>query len=62
MNEDCTEAAVGNGISDFYPARLARHVFATGDLLERCEKANLTCTPFNDLNDVVRGLELIQLD
>ena len=53
---------VGNGISDFYPARLSRHVFATGDLLERCEKMNLTCTPFDDLNDVVRGLELLQLD
>ena len=52
---------VGNGISDFYPARLARHVFATGDLLERCEKMNLNCTPFDDLNDVVRGLELLEL-
>ena len=51
---------VGNGLSDLYPARLAHHVFATGDLLERCHEANLDCTPFDDLNDVVRGLELLQ--
>jgi len=48
---------VGNGISDIYPARQASHVFATGDLLERCRKEGLECLPFNDLNDVVRDLE-----
>ena len=52
---------VGNGISDIYPARRAYHVFATGDLLELCRETNLDCTPFDDLNDVVRGLELLQL-
>lgn len=52
---------VGNGISDSYPARRAHHIFATGDLLERCKEMNLDCTPFDDLNDVVRGLELLQL-
>jgi len=53
---------IGNGISDIYPARLAHHVFATGDLLEQCHKENLKCTPFNDLNDVVSGLKRLQLD
>lgn len=50
---------VGNGISDIYPAKWASHVFATDDLLERCREEKLECTPFNDLNDVVRGLETL---
>ena len=52
---------VGNGISDIYPARQAYHTFATSDLLERCKETKLDCTPFHDLNDVVRGLELLRL-
>jgi 2-hydroxy-3-keto-5-methylthiopentenyl-1-phosphate phosphatase len=52
---------VGNGISDIYPAKWARNIFATGDLLERCLEEKLECTPFNDLNDVVRGLETLSL-
>ena len=52
---------VGNGVSDSYPARRAEHIFATGDLLDRCRELNLNCTPFTDLNDVVRGLELLSL-
>jgi len=52
---------VGNGISDIYPARRSHHVFATGDLLQRCRETNLECTPFADLNDVVRELERLQL-
>lgn len=46
----------GNGISDIYPARRAVKVFATGDLLRRCREESLECTPFNDLNDIVKGL------
>ena len=52
---------VGNGASDVYPARRAHHIFATDDLLDRCKEMNLDCTPFNDLNDVVKGLERLQL-
>ena len=51
----------GNGVSDIYPARRAYHTFATADLLERCKETGLNCTPFNDLNDVVCGLELLGL-
>ena len=51
---------VGNGVSDIYPSRQAIKVFATGDLLEKCREEKLACTPFNDLNDVVRGLENIK--
>ena len=50
---------IGNGISDLSPARQSHHVFATDDLLACCEKINLNCTPFVDLNDVIRDLELL---
>ena len=50
---------VGNGASDLSPAKLSHHVFATGTLLDYCNKTNLDCTPFADFNDVVRGLELL---
>ncbi len=50
---------IGNGTSDTLPARQAHHIFATGELLTHCQQTNLDCTPFVDLNDVVRGLELL---
>ena len=49
----------GNGISDIAPARQAYHVFATGDLLACCKQMNINCTPFNDLNDIVKGLQYL---
>jgi 2-hydroxy-3-keto-5-methylthiopentenyl-1-phosphate phosphatase len=48
---------VGNGPSDIAPAVLAHHVFARDGLLDGCREINIKCTPFNDLNDIVRGLE-----
>ena len=50
----------GNGISDVSPSRQAHHIFATGELLVCCKELNLNCTPFIDLYDVIRGLELLQ--
>jgi 2-hydroxy-3-keto-5-methylthiopentenyl-1-phosphate phosphatase len=47
----------GNGFSDIAPARAADYVFATSELLTACREINIACMPFNDLNDVVRGLE-----
>jgi len=52
-------AYVGNGISDVSPAKQAHHVFAIDELLNHCQKTNLNYTPFANLNDVVRGLELL---
>ena len=49
----------GNGISDVPAAKLAYRIFATGELLACCKQANLNCIPFVDLNDIVRGLELL---
>ncbi|MDP2730922.1 MAG: MtnX-like HAD-IB family phosphatase [Dehalococcoidales bacterium] len=48
---------IGNGTSDFPPAQKSCHVFATESLLAHCQKANLDCTPFTDLNEVLRVLQ-----
>jgi len=48
---------VGNGASDIPSAKLAHHIFATGELLDYCQEVNLQHTPFDDLHDIVRGLE-----
>jgi len=50
---------IGDGISDTSPAKQAHHIFATGELLTYCKETNLNCTPFAELNDVVRGLEFL---
>jgi len=48
---------VGNGPSDIAPAVHAHHVFARDGMLDGCRETGLECTPFDDLNDIVRGLE-----
>jgi 2-hydroxy-3-keto-5-methylthiopentenyl-1-phosphate phosphatase len=50
---------VGNGDSDVAAAKCAQQIFATGELLGYCRKNNLECKPFNDLTDVISGLELL---
>lgn len=50
---------VGNGDSDFAPAKYANHVFATGDLLAYCRENNLNYKPFENFIDVVRDLDLM---
>jgi len=50
---------VGNGISDLPPAKQAHHVFATGELLTYCQEININCTPFNNLDDIIKELELL---
>jgi len=49
----------GNGISDAAPSRLAHWIFATGELLAYCREMSLNFTPFIDLSDIIRGLELL---
>ena len=51
---------VGNGASDISPAVHAHHIFARGELLNYCREMNLNCKPFDDLNDITRGLESLQ--
>ena len=59
LSRDYRVVYIGNGISDISPAKQAHHIFATGELLAYCKETNLNCTPFTDLNDVVRDLELL---
>jgi len=59
LNQGYRVAYIGDGYSDIVPASLSDYVFARDDLLNHCREKNLKCTPFNDLNDVVKGLELI---
>ncbi|MDD5338954.1 MAG: HAD-IB family phosphatase [Dehalococcoidales bacterium] len=53
---------IGNGTSDIYPARKARHVCATADLLEICNKEKVKCYPFNDFFDAIKIVENLKLD
>ena len=48
---------IGNGASDVFPAKYAHRVFATGELLAYYRESNLSYKPFENLIDVVRGLE-----
>ncbi|MFC1865280.1 MtnX-like HAD-IB family phosphatase [Chloroflexota bacterium] len=50
---------IGNGASDVASAKLADHVFATDSMLTECQRANMRCTAFSSLRDIVRGLRLI---
>jgi len=50
---------IGDGKSDRSPASKANYIFARDDLLAYCREKNLNYMPFDDLNDVVRGLELL---
>jgi 2-hydroxy-3-keto-5-methylthiopentenyl-1-phosphate phosphatase len=47
----------GNGPSDVASASIAQHAFATGPLLRYLRQNGIECTPFNDLIDIVRGIE-----
>lgn len=49
----------GNGTSDFLPAKKCKHIFATGSLLSVCERENVEYTAFDDLYDIVRGLDIL---
>lgn len=53
-------AYVGNGWSDIFPAEVADDVFACSELLARCQEKGLAATPFEDFNEVRKGLELIE--
>lgn len=48
---------IGNGTSDFSPASLSHHIFATGSLVSRCRQNSVICTPFNDFREVTREME-----
>jgi 2-hydroxy-3-keto-5-methylthiopentenyl-1-phosphate phosphatase len=57
LNQGYQVVCIGNGPSDYYPAALSQHVFARDGLLDICKEKKLKYQPFEDLNDVVSGLE-----
>jgi 2-hydroxy-3-keto-5-methylthiopentenyl-1-phosphate phosphatase len=52
---------IGDGMSDIYPARRASHVFAIGDLWQKCRDEGLSCVTFTDFFDVIKGLQELDL-
>ncbi len=50
---------LGNGASDVVPAGKCHFVFATGSLVDYCGKQGISCTPFQDHNDVIPVLETL---
>jgi len=55
-------AYVGNGPSDANPASLSQHIFARDGLLDSCKEKRLPCQPFDDLHDVIKGLESLKAE
>ena len=51
---------IGNGISDFAPARQCSHIFAIENLIKECNNARVGHTPFNDLDDIARAIKKIE--
>jgi 2-hydroxy-3-keto-5-methylthiopentenyl-1-phosphate phosphatase len=60
LNDGYHIVYIGNGASDVPSARLASHVFATGEMLDYFRKEGISCTPFGDFKDVIKGLELLE--
>jgi 2-hydroxy-3-keto-5-methylthiopentenyl-1-phosphate phosphatase len=60
LKEGYKVAYVGNGPSDINPASLSQHIFARDGLLDYCKEKKLPCQPFDDLHDVIKGLESLQ--
>ncbi|MBI4304369.1 MAG: MtnX-like HAD-IB family phosphatase [Chloroflexi bacterium] len=57
LQEDYRIIYMGNGTSDIEPAKQCRHIFATGNLLNKLKQTNHPCTPFEDFHEVVKVLE-----
>jgi 2-hydroxy-3-keto-5-methylthiopentenyl-1-phosphate phosphatase len=57
LNQGYQVVCIGNGPSDYFPAALSQHVFARDGLADICKEKKLKYYPFENLNDVVRGLE-----
>ncbi|RJO63184.1 MAG: 2,3-diketo-5-methylthio-1-phosphopentane phosphatase [Dehalococcoidia bacterium] len=48
---------IGNGASDFAPARLCSHIFSIDNLSASCKEAGVAHSPFTDLHEVADGLK-----
>ena len=57
LEQGCKVVYVGNGPSDANPASLSQHIFARSELLDCCKERRLPCQPFDNMHDVIKGLE-----
>jgi len=57
LNEGYQITYTGDGSSDFMPAKRCYRIFARESLLERCRQNNVTCTPFDDFNDIIKAMD-----
>jgi 2-hydroxy-3-keto-5-methylthiopentenyl-1-phosphate phosphatase len=48
---------IGNGASDFAPAKLCNHIFSIDNLTKACREGGVPSTPFTDLHEVSEGLK-----
>ena len=63
--QTCLEAGsrviyIGDGRSDFVPARRCHHIFARSTLLDLCRQEGVDCVPFEGFHDVIPVLETLQ--
>ena len=56
-NEGYRVVYLGNGDSDIYAARHAHQIYARDVLLSHCVNEGLSHKPFNDIFDVIKGLD-----
>jgi 2-hydroxy-3-keto-5-methylthiopentenyl-1-phosphate phosphatase len=59
LNEGWRVISIGNGASDIPAAKLAHYTFATEPMLSLCRETGLDCLPFENLDDIIKGLETI---
>jgi 2-hydroxy-3-keto-5-methylthiopentenyl-1-phosphate phosphatase len=50
---------IGNGASDFAPARLCKRIFSIDNLTKACQEAGVAHTPFNTLDEIADKLETL---
>ncbi len=55
-------AFVGDGEIDLYSATIADAVFATGALVDHCQRAGIGCTAFSDFSEIIPPLQRLRGD
>ncbi|MDD4924706.1 MAG: MtnX-like HAD-IB family phosphatase [Dehalococcoidales bacterium] len=60
LNEGWRVISIGNGASDIPAAKLAHYTFATEPMLSLCRGIGFDCLPFENLDDIIKGLETIE--
>jgi len=51
---------LGNGISDFAPARLCHHIFSTDSLTKKCKEEKVRHTHFESLQEIIDGIKTLR--